>query len=232
MYQIIYDDLASRISAGELAPEERLPSELSLAEQFGVSRMTIRQALDRLAQEQLLLRRPGAGTFVAHPGTRYRKLDRLSSFREDVGVGNAEVKTIMHAQELVQPPQDVREHLRLKQRAAAIRLLRVRIVEGTPASIQESWVPYAVAPSLAREELRDGSLYQTLRDVHGVQMRWAEQEISAAAADERQSSWLAVPPGSPLVLITRTTYASSTEPVEFAHSWTRPEFPLFIRLEA
>lgn len=232
MYQVIYDDLASRISTGELAPNERLPSELSLADQFGVSRMTVRQALDRLADERLLRRRPGAGTFVSPAGSSYRSLNRLQSFREEVGVGNAKIKTVLHAQETVEPTQEVREHLRLKQRATAIRLLRVRIVDSIPASIQESWLPYALAPALARERLTNGSLYQTLSGRYGVQLKWAEQEISAAAADEQQSSWLEVPLGFPLMFVIRTTYSSSGDPVEYARSWTRPEFPLVVRLEA
>jgi GntR family transcriptional regulator len=232
MYQVIYDDLASRISAGDLGPQEKLPSEWELAEQFGVSRMTVRQALDRLADEHMLVRRRGAGTFVAPQGKSYRRLNRLSPFRHEVGVGNAKVETVVHERESAPPPEEVRQRLGLKPRAAAVRLLRVRIVDGVPAAIQESWVPYAVAPMLARVDLVDGSLYQTLRDLHGVEVRWADQEISAAAADPQQAAWLDVPVGSPLMKITRTTHGPSSRPVEFAHSWTLPRFPLFIRLEA
>jgi GntR family transcriptional regulator len=232
MYKVIYQDVASQIADGELHPHDRLPSEPALAEQYGVSRMTVRQALDQLTAERLVVRRPGAGTFVATPPTVYRLLNRLSSFGEDVNPDHGTLTTQICAQEVSQPLDDVSQRLGLKPRQKAIHLLRLRLVDGQPVAIHDSWLPYAVAPALAREELVDGSLYRTLRERYGVQPRWAEQEISASAASPDEAKSLDVAVGCPLIRMTRTTYSDGPNPIEFATSLTRPEFPVRIRLDA
>lgn len=230
IYQVIYNDFAARITAGELAPNDRLPSELALAEQFGVSRMTVRHALDLLEDDRLLLRRQGTGTFVASKSQPVRRLNRLASFRDELGISDAAVETDVKRREVLPPPDDVREALELKRHAVAVHLVRVRLVDGVAASLQDSWVPYAIAPALARTELENGSLYQTLRQ-QGVVLGFADQQISAAAVDEQQAEWLGVKVGSPVMLITRTTHSTTLAPVEFARSLTLPQFPLHVRLE-
>ncbi|MFC4009309.1 GntR family transcriptional regulator [Nonomuraea purpurea] len=229
MYEVIYGDLLSQIKAGALAPGDRLPSEPTLASQYGVSRMTVRQALDQLEAEHVVVRRRGSGTYVAQPSSTYRRMNRLGSFGEEMGV--SEVSTEMKFQGAVVAPDEVRTRLGLKPRQKATRLLRVRLVSGSPAAVQESWLPYSLAPQLAREELVGGSLYRTLFERWGVKLKWAEQTISAVAADAERAGWLGVAQGSPLIWITRVAFADDGTPIELAHSWTRPEFPLLARLE-
>lgn len=229
MYEVIYGDLLSQIKSGTLAPGDRLSSEPALASQYGVSRMTVRQALDQLESEHLLVRRRGSGTYVAEPSATYRRMNRLGSFGEEMGV--SEVTTDTKFQGSVVPPDEVRGRLGLKPRQKAVRLLRVRLVSGTPAAVQESWLPYSLAPQLAREELIGGSLYRTLLERWGVKLKWAEQTISAVAATGEHAGWLGVEQGSPLISITRVAFVDDGTPIELAHSWTRPEFPLFARLE-
>ncbi|AOS63398.1 GntR family transcriptional regulator [Actinoalloteichus hymeniacidonis] len=231
-YQLIYEDLASQITSGGLKPDERLPSEPLLAEQYGVSRMTVRQAVDQLQDERLLVRRRGAGTFVTHPRSRARRLNRLAPFAEEVGAEHDRMRSIIREQGSLVPPSDIAARLRLKDRQEAVRLVRLRIVDDVPAALQESWLPYALAPVVAREPLLGDSLYRTLQERCGLRLRWAEQEVSASAATAEQARILGVDEGSPLIASRRETYDDSSNPVEFVQSWARPEFPLSIRLEA
>ena len=231
MYEVIYRDLVRQLSCGALEPGDRLPSEGEMAEHFGVSRMTVRQAVGRLTDERRLVRRRGAGTFVANPHATFRKVHTLGPFSEDIGRGGASIDTLIHVQQVADAPQEVSDRLGLKPRQKVVRLLRVRVVDGRPAAIQDSWVPYGLAPSLADEELLGGSLYRTLTDRFGVGPAWAEQEVSAAAASAEQAALLQVSPGTPLIAITRLAHSDGAGPVEFARSWSRPEFPLLIRLE-
>ena len=232
MYKVIYEDLASQIANGELHPDQRLPSEPALAEQYGVSRMTVRQALDQLTNERLLVRRPGAGTFVAAPTSAYRRLNRLSAFGEDVTPDHGTISTRVLRQEVSQPPDPVGQRLGLKPRQKAVRVVRLRLVADEPIAIHDSWLPYAIAPGLARDELIEGSLYRTLRERYGVHPRWAEQEISASAASPEEAKTLDVAVGCPLISMKRTTYSDAPNPIEFAASLTRLEFPVRIRLDA
>lgn len=232
MYQVIHQDLLAQIESGRLGPNDRLESEPALAAHYGVSRMTVRQALDQLASDHVVVRRRGSGTYVSATPVHSRRLSRLGPFHEEVGLGEKAVRTDVKFQGAVQPPDDVRQRLELKPRQKAVRLLRLRLVDRTPAAIQESWLALSLAPGLARERLLGGSLYRTLAERWDVRLRYADVEISAAAADEQQAEWLGVSVGSPLVSVNRRTYGDGSAPVEFARSWTRPEFPLVTRLEA
>jgi len=231
MYVAIYEDLSARIAAGELAAEARLPSEHAIAEQFGVSRMTVRQALDKLVDEGVLLRRRGAGTFVGSERTRYRRQNRLASFGAEIGADD-ELETQVLQIRAVVPDDQVREELQLRAGAQAVEVRRLRRLPGGPVSLQTSWVPYALASSLPRHGLVGGSLYRTLREEHQVELRWAEQAVSASAADEEAARLLEVPLHAPLLEIRRTAHVETNAPAEYARSLTRPEFPLWMRLQA
>jgi GntR family transcriptional regulator len=232
MYEKISNDLLDQITTKTLTPGDRIPSETELATQYGVSRMTVRQALDQLLARNVVVKRRGAGTFVTQSNPRFRRLNRLQSFRGEAGLEDANVRTEVKFQGRLVPPAIVTERLGLKPGQEAVRLQRVRFVDGTPAAIQDTWLPYSLAPQIARVELIDGSLYRTLTDVCAIRLSWAEQEISAAAATVEQAGWLLIARGSPLIATTRLTYQDSATPVEYTRAWSRPEFPLVVRLDA
>jgi GntR family transcriptional regulator len=230
-YEVIYRDLRDQIAGGMLAPGARLPSEVELAASYSVSRMTVRQALDQLVEDHVVRRVKGSGTYVSSAGRGGRQVGGLRSLHEELGVARSLVKTEMKFQGVAKPPRPVREELALADADQAVRIMRCRSADGQPVAIQDSWLPYALAPQLARESLLDGSLYHTLTERYGVRMSWAEQTVSAATATAEQSLWLQVKPRSPLIAITRTTYDRSDTPVEYSQSWTRCEYPLRLRLE-
>lgn len=232
IYQTIYQDLSDQIVAGVLKPGEKLASEADIAAQYGVSRMTVRQAMDLLGADGAVVKRRGAGTFVAKHETIFRRLNRLHSFREETGRPEAEVTATVLVQEVAQPPANVMERLGLRPRQDAVHLVRLRMLNGEPAAIQATWIPYGLAPQLARLDMRRSSLYHVLDEQFGIRLRWAEQEITASAATDQQAKWLSVKPGTPLIATTRIAYQASGAATEFTNGWTRPENPLLIRLDA
>lgn len=231
LYRVIYDDLLAQINGGQLPPSSRIPSEFELAERYGVSRMTVRQALKQMEDERLVIRRRGAGTFVAPAATRFRTLNRLRPLEQELGLAADRLRTQVLSCTAEVPAEDVARRLMLKPRQQAIQLSRRRLIDDQPAALQQSWLPLGIAPGLVREDLIDGSLYRTLSERYGVAIQWAEQEISAVLADEDQARALDVEVGAPLTFNRRLTYTNSG-PVEFAYGWTRTEFPLLIRLDA
>ncbi|MEK8173748.1 GntR family transcriptional regulator [Streptomyces sp. M19] len=195
--------------------------------------MTVRQALDSLNRDRILVRRRGAGTFVSPARAGSRRVNRLRPFRDDVMGDPATVTTAVLLRETTTAPDEVAEALGLREGGReTTRIVRLRTVDNDPAAVQESWVPSTVAPGLLRGELVDGSLYQTLAETWGVELSWADQKISAASATEQLAGWLSVRPGDPLIQASRTTHDSTGRTVEFAYSWTRPEFLFVMRLEA
>jgi len=230
-YQRIYEDIVGQIRSGELGPASRLTGESVLAAQYGVARMTVRQAIARLVGESLVVRHQGVGTFVAEEPAGHRSLNRLTSFTEDmVGSGHAPTTRIL-AQEVIGPPPEIARRLGLGKGAQVIHIARVRNVAGAPKSIHHSYLPFGQFPSLAREPLREGSLYRTLEEVFDVRLRRADQQIKAAAADKEVARHLNVPVGSPVLQTQRLTLDDRNLRIEFARSWTRPELELTVHLE-
>jgi GntR family transcriptional regulator len=230
-YQRIYADLAARIASGELAPESQLLAEPQLAGQYGVARMTVRQAISRLVDESLVVRVQGVGTFVAKDTAARRSLNRLTSFTEDMRSLDKPLTTEVLVQHVIDAAPMVASELELDDGARVIEFLRLRRVAGRPVSLHQSYLPYGLFPTLGRDTLVGGSLYRTLAEMHNVRLKRAEQRIRAAAASAEQARLLGVPRRSPLLSIERTTSDERNIRIEYARSWARPDFELTVHLE-
>lgn len=158
-----------------LAVGTTIPSERELCERFGVSRMTVRQAVDALVVEGLLERVQGRGTFVAQP-----KVDlqlRLTSFGDEMHRrGMTPGARVLEAERIAVPSQ-VAEVLELGAQDEVFCVRRVRLADGEPMSLEEQWLPVRLVPQL----LDDGvpaSLYGALTE-HGYEPTWGEDVIEA-----------------------------------------------------
>ncbi len=226
----IRDDLRMRITAGEWVAGDRLPSEIDLAGRYGVARMTIRQAIGALADEGLVVRRQGLGTFAADR-LATRRVGALLSFTEEMASQGRDVKTTLIKAGVEQPPDRAREALQLAAGAAAVTIQRVRIVDGGPLVVQHSWLPYARFAGLDADPLINGSLYATIEGRYGVRITRARQVFTATATGEPEAGLLELEPGSPVLQITSITYDGTNRPVEFAMSAMRPGAPIETMME-
>jgi GntR family transcriptional regulator len=227
----IYEDLAALIRSGELGPASQLLGETTLAERYGVARMTVRQAIGRLVDDNLVVRHQGVGTFVASDVSGRRSLNRLTSFSEDMREGGRDIATEIFAQEVMVPTAEVALELALGKGTRVVHVGRLRKVAGVPTSVHDSYLPYGEFPSLARQPLIEGSLYQTLEQLYDVKLRRADQRIKAAPASDEVAKHLAVSAGSPVLQTERVTLDDRNLRIEFARSWARPEIELTVHLE-
>ncbi|PXY29008.1 GntR family transcriptional regulator [Prauserella endophytica] len=231
-YRVIYDDIVSQIQEGLLAPAAQLPGENDLARQYGVSRMTVRQALDLLDSDNFVVRRQGSGTFVSETAKRGRRLNRLRSFADEIAGTAGEVSSRVVRAETGPATAEVAAVFGIAEGDVVNRVTRVRLIGGAPAALQDAWVPYSVAPSLCREPLLGGSLYRTLTERFGVQLRYADQSMTGALLTAEQAGLLDAEPGGAVLEARRTTYGAAAEVVEFTTSWTLPAFPVLLRIDA
>lgn len=224
-YLRIHDDLAERIASGRWPVGSPLPSQRELADEFGVSIMTLRQALQLLADDGLIDTRHGSGTFVA---ARYSyDLGHLRSFAADLAAQGAQVTTRLLGAQVVTPPEPVAA--RLGSPDEVLRLRRLRRVGTRPLIVQVSYLPVPLAPEpLAARRLTpddiisavrpgDRGLYALLAD-HGLDVTQATETITPVTLGARDARDLARPVGSPALLSHRLSITAAGFPVIDDHA--------------
>lgn len=210
-------EILASIVADELGPDAPIPSERDLMAEYGVSRMTVREAIGQLVSEGRLYRVRGKGTFVAPP--RVDSMLELHSFTEDMRRRGHEPATIVLRSVELNPPDSVRRALRLTAGETAYRIERLRIADGIPMALEDGWYAARELPHLLDRDL-SGSLYALLAREYGVVIDAAGQVVRSAIAEAQAARVLGVAVGAPLLVLERTSTASG-RPVEQITSWYR-----------
>jgi GntR family transcriptional regulator len=222
----IEEQLAERIASGELQAGERLPPERDLARDLNVSRMTVRQALSSLAGRGLVERGVGRGTFVAS-----RKVDhdltRVAGFSEQLARQGLEpgAKII----DVSEKPAGWRisAALEIAPTAPVVRIQRLRLADGIPMALEDSWFPAERFPGFADHDLHR-SLYTLMGDVYAAAPVRAIERLEPVLARAHEARALDVPARAPLMLVERTAYDADGTPVEFAHDRYRGDRARFV----
>jgi GntR family transcriptional regulator len=213
-YYEIEQALRARIA--ELRPDDPLPSDAMLCEEFGVSRMTARNAVQRLTQEGLVYRVPGRGTFVAEPPV-HRQAGSLLSFTEEMRRRGRTPSSRLLLREVREPRPAEASRLQLGPGAQVIAVRRLRVADDEPIAIEEAVFPATVAPLIERADLEHRSLHDTL--VEGGHIpTMGRARLGAEAAGEDDAALLAVPLGSPLLVEKRVIHDQDGNPLELCES--------------
>ncbi|WP_374471120.1 GntR family transcriptional regulator [Phenylobacterium sp.] len=215
LYQQLQQQIREAIQNRVLAPDEALPPERDLAEEFSVSRITVRKALDGLVAEGLLLRRQGAGTFVA---SRVEKsFSKLSSFSEDMISRGRTPRSewLKRAEGAVTPEESM--VLGLSPGSPVYRFNRIRFADDLPMALEFTTVPGFSLPSA---QAVGSSLYEAL-ETAGHRPTRALQRLRAVLFTPEQAGLLRVQPGDAGLLIERRGFLRDGRPVEFTQSYYR-----------
>jgi GntR family transcriptional regulator len=214
LYHQLAEQLRSYIASGVLAPGEKLPSEISISEQIGISRMTVRQAIASLVREGLLEVRQGLGTFVAQPKFLY-DATRLFGFSEEMERLGIRVTSRILQQGIVSPPSGVMKALCLSPEEQAFHVMRVRFADEQPLLIETNYVPVRLCPGIERYDFEHSSLYHCLQVDYGIRLAYARHTLEAVAATAEEANLLGVAAGSPLMLNRGVTFSDEEKPVEY-----------------
>jgi GntR family transcriptional regulator len=211
-YLRIYAELRERITGGRWPAGSALPAQRDLADEFDVSIMTLRQALQLLADEGLIDTRHGAGTFVA---ARYAyDLGHLRSFADDLAAQGAQITTRLLAAQIIAAPQEV--DARLGGPGEVLALRRLRLADGRPLIVQTSYLPASLVAGLRPADLGNRGLYTMLAE-RGLTVARADETITPAVLGEADARDLARPPASPALLSHRISYTAADLPVVDDH---------------
>jgi GntR family transcriptional regulator len=205
----------------ELPPGAGIPTERELSEQFGVSRGTVRQALDRLEAEQRIHRHQGKGTFVAKP-----KMDHmleLTSHTEHVRARGMEPASRLISVTRLAADAEVATMLAVGEGDEILQIERVRLADGDPLAVEVLYLEAKRFDGVAAMLGESQSLYELLRARYGVELSWAEETIEAVVAPEREASLLGIASGGPMLLLCRLSFDPIGRPVEYVRALYRAD---------
>ncbi|HMO08215.1 MAG TPA: GntR family transcriptional regulator [Paracoccaceae bacterium] len=218
LYLQLHRRIAAGIAAGALKPGDSLPAERDMAAMTGLSRVTVRKAVQALVAEGALTQRRGSGTFVAPRVERLEQaLSLLTSFTEDMARRGRAVESRWIARQIAAPAPEEVMALGLGAGDRVARLDRVRSSDGVPLAIERASIPTWALPDPA---LVGPSLYAAL-EARGMRPVRAVQRISAANLGPRDADLLGVPPGSAGLRIERIGHLTSGRVVELTRSLYR-----------
>lgn len=218
LYLQVEESLRSQISSGALPPYSQVPSEPALARTFGVSRMTARNAVDRLVSAGLAFRRAGKGTFVAPPKIARPLFSTQHSFGGAMSALGLEHQSSVLDATTVSAPPEVAEALQLPEGAIVVYVRRLRIVEGAPAALHSAYLPASYAGVLNGDLQK--SLTETL-DKMNIHVKSTRDTVEALAAPKDVAAELQVSPKSAVFRITGTSYTDHDIPVRYTEAWFR-----------
>ncbi|MGE3065222.1 MAG: GntR family transcriptional regulator [Hyphomicrobiaceae bacterium] len=213
LYAQVRQLLRERIRSGAWRPGQLLPNEFEIADQFGVSQGTARKALDALAQDGLVVRRQGRGTFVvehtpAHVMFRFFHLYENGGAQILPGSRNIKIK-------VGRATDAERTTLLLARGANVIRISRIRTHGDKPFIVETITLPEALFPGLAEGSHVPNTLYDLFQKTFGILVVRADERISAIAASPGEARALGVPKGAPLLKIDRVGFGLDETPVEW-----------------
>lgn len=218
--------LRSDIAAGVLAPGQELPGENHLAQQFNISRITVRRALERLEEDGLIVRRRGARTTVAPnlplPQKIERDPQRVLSFEDEMRRLGLDPRARVLEVATGAPPAWVASLLGLRDGEAAVRIERLGLSGGMPLWLESRYHPLDVGEALLETDLSAASIHKLLESDLGLSVSGEEAYLEATIANSRQAQLLRVEVGDPLLLNQSVTFAGG-RPVEALRSYMRAD---------
>jgi len=220
-YYQVYMVLQQRIREGEWSRDTLMPTEEEFTQKFGVSRVTIRKALNMLQAEKLITREQGRGTFASPPPRGHARAN-FSGLLENIVDFELHTRVKVLVFETVKLPDDAARQLECPPGALGRKIVRVRSDRETPFSYTTCYVPEPEAKLLNGESLGNRTVQAALAAA-GVVMTAAEQRLSATVADLATASFLRVAVGSPLISMTRVVRSDKGRPVELVRALYRPD---------
>jgi DNA-binding GntR family transcriptional regulator len=211
LYFQFAQQLQTLIETGVLPPGTRLSNEVALADQFGLSRPTMRQAMQLLVDKGLLARRRGVGTQVVT--NRIRRQVEFTSLYEDLERDERRPRTEVLSIETVPAGAETAAALRLEEGAQVVEMQRLRFADDQPIALMHNHLPAGLI-ELTAAGLAEAGLYQLLRQA-GIGLSTAEQTIGARRATAAEAKLLDEGRGATLLTMTRTAFDGAGRPVEY-----------------
>lgn len=221
IYYQLEEAIKEQIEHGEFRQGEMIPSEREFSEKYGISRMTVRQAITNLVNDGLLVRQRGKGTFVANQKIE-QSLKGLTSFTEDMKARGMEPGTKLLDFSVIPAPVMIAEMLGLEEGSEVHEIKRIRLADGTPMAYEVMYMPVHLISGITRE-IVSGSIYKHVEQTLGLQIGKAVQTLEASVVRKTEADYLQIKEGAPVLLIMRKTLLKDGRPLEVVKSVYRAD---------
>ena len=237
-YQAIAADIQRSIEAGALKPNAKLPTVVELCEAYGVSKITIKRAIDLLTDKGLISSRRGSGTYVKNTTELFEQTgieridgtadggddsfafshsDRAAGFTKEHEGEGKKVSSVVYDFSIVNPPANIARHLNIQPDDFAYYHCRARCLDGEPMVIEYTYMPLDLIPGLKRSQLYV-SVYDYLQNTLGLKISSFHRILRAVPATEEEAERLNTKPGVPMLEIAQVGFLDDGTPFEYSVS--------------
>ena len=221
-YQKIYQYLLDQIHSKSICPGDKLPNENDLAEIFQVHRMTVRQATDKLVNDNMVVRKRGKGTFLLaeSPPMLTRSLEGISTYYDDVVKAGLVPRYKTLEAQIVTADLQVAANLGLSANEQVVYIKRLMLASSVPLVVERCYLPASLFASILKLELNT-MLYQILREEYGYNLTKSRQELMAVLPSEAERKLLKISSNCPCISVEGVVYSDTGIPIEFTRSLYR-----------
>jgi GntR family transcriptional regulator len=229
LYYQLQEDLKRKLDNGEYKPGDLIPTEKELQDLYGVSRVTVRNAVSALVLEDLLVKKQGFGTVVA-ARRMVENFTRLSSFTEKIEGQGGTVTTRVIDVQVIPASARIADHLDLALETLVLQVQRLRLVDNQPLALFTNYIN--MATGITEADDFSGSIFQLFEQKYRVAISSGEKVVEAIIADSDQASILGIAAGDPLLLIRNTIFDRNARRVDYSEGVYRADrYQYIVKLE-
>jgi GntR family transcriptional regulator len=227
LYYQLKQCILQKIDHKELQAGDQIPNEMDFVEALGISRSTVRQALNELVSEGRLNRVKAKGTFISKPKVDEGFFQRLTSFNDEMIQKGRRPSTLVLGLTVVPPAEEINRKLRIPPQSKLICLCRLRSADGEPIVYLETYLCYDRYAGLLQEDFTTSSLYSALETRYSARVAKAIREIEAVNASSQEAKYLGIDRGDAVCLVKTVGYLAGDVPVEYSVAQYRGDRNLF-----
>ena len=226
-YYQIQQKIKEAIKKGELKPEQFIPPERNLSEEFNVSRITIRKALEGLSIDGTIRKIRGKGAIISKPKIEGQLFNRLIGTYKDLEDKGFKITNKILNFEIIEPDESVRKELDLLSREKVYRFERIRSLDDEPYHYSETFIPQRICPDFNHNLLIEGSLISVLDENYKLKIYKVRRILEASVASREESELFKIKVGSPILTFYNTAFLKKGTPVEYTLNKIRGDMSKF-----
>jgi GntR family transcriptional regulator len=213
LYFQLEEALRKKIASREYLPGQPIPSELQLQQEYGVSRETVRRAINDLTSSGLVTKVRGIGTYVAEAKIAHRIGSIYSSTEEILARGMTPGTSFLEKRE-IRASEEIRREMGLDPLSPIFKIKRLRLADGEPVAILTSYLNGNLVPTILDIEFKNNSLYRTLEDIYQLRFGECDEVIEAGLVGGRDAKLLGIKKSVPVLVVKRLSYLDNTKVIE------------------